>query len=426
MEKNIIEQVCQLKKCEDYIFYEMKSLKNSFLKVAFLLSYIKGEKLYLHEGYDDFYKYVEDKFALKSTSCKNLISIYNRFCDPVDYKQSSNFSVFLKEGYKNYSYSQLTELLSLDDISKITPDMTVREIRENKSYVKLYEKLKYDYYFDLDPFISEKVYLNDFKDLPLYKRCIYQFFRFLDNNKIKFSRYDFSYYLADNLYFYFNFRRYIDYLGYLDFYLRLENNKIYLSCLKLRLKNHEISSFDMFLTFLVKLLGCINNAYENDKIKKESIIKEEEQKTNLIYSNDRLYSISDLNIDEDIDEDIADFLNYINNNTKLAYLSTDKGLLFKAKKYDFVEIPLGNKFILRLDGYEAATLIDIVSNKEYRLYSDDMLKLFLHLFEKLGTFRDNYLTESIDQVFNNIKEEIELSEDDLIDNTENYNYDNIE
>ena len=428
MEKNIIavKEICQLKKCEDFIFDEMKVLKLSFLKVSFMFNYIKTNNLYLHEGYDDFYTYVQEKFNLKATSCKNLIAIYNRFCKPVDYKGSNFFSIYLKDDYKDYSYSQLTELLSVDDISKYNPQMTIKEIRKTKSYDKLYDDLKQNYLIDLDSFINECIYNQSFKDLSLYKKCIYQFVRTLNANKIDFARYDFNNYICmEDLSINFFFNRYIHLISkYFSISIsRTCDDKVFINCDLLKLKNFEIKTFDDFANTMVKFVEYIKLQVKNNEIKENSIIKEEEQKTNLIYSND---SITDLNIDEDIDEDISDVLTYINDNTKLANLSSDNGLLFKAKKYDLVEIPLGNKFILRLDDYCDATLIDIVKDKEYQLRNDDMLKLFLHLFEKLGTFRDDYLTETLDQVFNNIKEEIELSEDDLIDNTENYNFDNVE
>lgn len=425
----IVNEICQLKKCEDFIFNELNNLKKSFLNVAFMLNFIKEKSIYLHEGYDDFYDYVEAKFNLKSTSCKNLINIYNRFCEPVDYKGSPYFTVFLKSDYKEYSYSQLTELLSVDDISKYNPQMTIKEIRKTKSFDKLYDDLKQNYLIDLSSFINDKIYNQSFKDLSLFKKCIYQFVRTLNANKIDFARCDFNNYIyMEDLSIKFFFSRYIHLIS--KFFsisiFRTFDDKVLIDCDLLKLKDFEIKTFDDFANIMVKFIEYINLQIKNNEIKENSIIKEEEQKTNLIYSNDRLYSISDLNIDDDIDEDIVEVLNYINDNTKLAHLSSDKGLLFKAKKYDLVDIPIGNKYILQLNGYCDVTLIDIITLKEYKLYNSDMLKLFLHLFEKLGTFRDDYLSESIDQVFNNIKEEIELSEDDLIDNTKIYNYDNVE
>ncbi len=76
----------------------------------------------------DIYDFAEERFGFCRTTTKNFISIYNSFMD----------GVHLKSDFKDYSYSQLVELLPLSYTERLgcSPSMSVRELRAYKKSLK--------------------------------------------------------------------------------------------------------------------------------------------------------------------------------------------------------------------------------------------------------------------------------------------------
>lgn len=118
----------QIKNRVDEIF-------ESYLEIGQLLDQVKKEKLYLANDYKNINEYAMKEFELSSSTVKRLIAIYNRFCD--DEAQ-------LLEEYKGFSYSNLAELLSVDDkdIKSFVPTMSVKAVRSKKLELEVNEKLE--------------------------------------------------------------------------------------------------------------------------------------------------------------------------------------------------------------------------------------------------------------------------------------------
>ena len=78
-------------------------------------------------GCKDIYEFAEKRFDFGRTSVKNFLAIYDNFINGVN----------IKPAFKNYSYSQLTELVSVPagKLSYFSSDMTVKEIREKKKEI---------------------------------------------------------------------------------------------------------------------------------------------------------------------------------------------------------------------------------------------------------------------------------------------------
>ena len=87
-------------------------------------------KLYYCDGEDEFYRCIKDNIGLEKTAISRCISVYKRFADP---------DGLLKEEYSSYNYSQLVEMVSMDEPNVITPDMTIKQIREKKKELKFSE-----------------------------------------------------------------------------------------------------------------------------------------------------------------------------------------------------------------------------------------------------------------------------------------------
>lgn len=125
---------------------DVKSIFRNFLNIGCNLVNVKKDNIYLIADYNSIYEYGLNEFDLGKTTIKNLINIAERFCELND---NVTYSPKLKEEFKDFNYSQLVELLSVDEdkIKNYLPTMSVREIKANKNKEKLL-----DYYnsnFDL-------------------------------------------------------------------------------------------------------------------------------------------------------------------------------------------------------------------------------------------------------------------------------------
>lgn len=108
---------------------DLENIKKNYLSLGFHLKEIKEYGWYKHKySSENFDKYCKDEFGLSKSTALRLIQINERFC--------ISDSCDLKEEFKNFSQSQLTEILPLSDydIQYVRPDMTIKEIRQLKSY----------------------------------------------------------------------------------------------------------------------------------------------------------------------------------------------------------------------------------------------------------------------------------------------------
>lgn len=130
-------------KINESISQSLKDIVINFLSIGKLLNIVKDNKLFVILNYSNIYDYSMDQYSLSRTTVKNLINVYNRFCEVGEMDPSKDTyylnSVNLKKEFKEYNYSQLVELLPLSDeeIKDYSPSQSVKEIRNNKliSYI---------------------------------------------------------------------------------------------------------------------------------------------------------------------------------------------------------------------------------------------------------------------------------------------------
>lgn len=123
-------------------------IAHSFVYIGFLLAECESCETYKEWGYSSIHEYAFDQFGFKKSSTYNFINVCKAFSSnsSTDKKCSLPFSMNMKDNYKDFNYSQLVEMLSMNDKqrSQVTPDMTVKQIREVKrsseepEYTKLY------------------------------------------------------------------------------------------------------------------------------------------------------------------------------------------------------------------------------------------------------------------------------------------------
>lgn len=114
-----------LEEAERYIMADMKSAAKSVIAIGYYLKCIRDGKLYLDAGYESIWDYAQDKYGFSKSTASRYMARNDKFS--VD-----GNSPILAEEYREYSKAQLQEMLTLNDdqLDQVTPDMTIKEIRE--------------------------------------------------------------------------------------------------------------------------------------------------------------------------------------------------------------------------------------------------------------------------------------------------------
>ena len=104
----------------------LKEAASQFVYIGFLLKEAEDFGYYREGGYDNIYDYCEENFGFGRSSTNNFIRVYRQF--------GSRNGIGLMDSYKQYSYSQLTEMCSMNmrQLNKCNPYMTVKELRAVK------------------------------------------------------------------------------------------------------------------------------------------------------------------------------------------------------------------------------------------------------------------------------------------------------
>lgn len=103
----------------------LKDAARSVIVVGYYLKGVRDNKLYLTAGYMDIWEYASATFGFSKSTASRYMARNDKF-------SVGGNSPVMAEEYREYSKAQLQEMLSLDaeQMSTVTPDMTVREIRE--------------------------------------------------------------------------------------------------------------------------------------------------------------------------------------------------------------------------------------------------------------------------------------------------------
>lgn len=107
---------------------ESFKIQKSFVKIGWYLKHIKDDELYRVDGYDNIYDCAADQLGYAQSTVSRLINICEKF-------SKDHNSPELDEKYSGFDKSQMIEMLpmSSEQLEKVTPDMTVKQIREVKN-----------------------------------------------------------------------------------------------------------------------------------------------------------------------------------------------------------------------------------------------------------------------------------------------------
>lgn len=112
----------------DIIKEESVKIQKSFVKIGWYLKHIQDKELYLEDGYANINECAADQLGYSQSTVSRLIGICEKFSKDHD-------SPELDERYSGFDKSQMIEMLPMDQgqLEKVTPEMTVRQIRDIKS-----------------------------------------------------------------------------------------------------------------------------------------------------------------------------------------------------------------------------------------------------------------------------------------------------
>lgn len=110
---------------KDIIREKLQNMSRDFVAIGFYLKWIRDNELYKQEGYSSIWEFAEDNYGIKRTTVSRWMAMNDKF------SEGGNTPILAKE-FRMFGKSQLQEMLYLEDnqLDQVTPDMTVKEIRE--------------------------------------------------------------------------------------------------------------------------------------------------------------------------------------------------------------------------------------------------------------------------------------------------------
>lgn len=157
--------VLSYKKIKQEIRERAGQIVQNFVHIGCRLKEVEDKKMYLEDGYQDLNEFGKKEFGMDPTAISRFIRVYEKFAE-------GGYSPKLKEEYKELSYSQLSEMLTIgeDDYELITKDTTVKQIRELKKFNKMEQE-------DVSKEVQEQ-------DLSELQKVIVEFFRLEENKEV--------------------------------------------------------------------------------------------------------------------------------------------------------------------------------------------------------------------------------------------------
>lgn len=147
-----------LQQAKQEIREEMAKTAQSFIVIGYRLRQILDSGAYIQDGYNDFNEFAKKEFGLSQSGTSRFISINKNYSE-------NGYGAVLREEYRGYSCSQLTEMLSLseDDRELVTEDMPVAQIREVKDFVREENKMAGQTSLFAETIDARALYLEMFK-----------------------------------------------------------------------------------------------------------------------------------------------------------------------------------------------------------------------------------------------------------------------
>lgn len=122
-----------------YILTDMNDIRKSYIKLGFHLSEFERMEYYKDFGYASLQEFCDVNIGLDKSAVSRCIGVFRSFNASLDSRYvngtiTKGSAMELGTCWQKFSYSQLCEMLSLDDKMRelVKPEMTIKQIRELK------------------------------------------------------------------------------------------------------------------------------------------------------------------------------------------------------------------------------------------------------------------------------------------------------
>ena len=126
-----------------YMYTDLTDIRKYYIRLGFHLNEFDMNKGYLDFGYPTLEEFCNVNLGLDKSAVSRCINVYREFNAGDDKEFKGNIvnygcAMELSDRWKNYSYTQLCEMLPLspDDRIRVLPTMSCKEIREFKKKLK--------------------------------------------------------------------------------------------------------------------------------------------------------------------------------------------------------------------------------------------------------------------------------------------------
>lgn len=144
-----------------YLYSDISDIRKFYIRLGFHLEEFRNNRYYEDFHYLDFYEFCDVNLGMDKGAVSRCINVYKQFNASNDVRVSAGCKTIgcamdLSERWKDYSYTQLCEMLPLSEHEResITSDMTVRQIREYKKGLRESEKDLEECFETLDTMVA--------------------------------------------------------------------------------------------------------------------------------------------------------------------------------------------------------------------------------------------------------------------------------
>lgn len=115
--------------CKNDIKNNLGSIVKSFVRIGWLLTRIDKSGAYKNDGYSTIYEFAQAEYGMNKSGTSRFKKIYEKYSVPGDTPE-------LKDEYKDFNQSQLTEMLQIpeEDYAMLHPEANKEDFRELKRF----------------------------------------------------------------------------------------------------------------------------------------------------------------------------------------------------------------------------------------------------------------------------------------------------
>ena len=126
-----------------YLYTDLTDIRKYYIRLGFHLDEFARHSYYTDFGYVTLEDFCQSNLGLDKSAVSRCIGVYREFNAKDDQKSGSGIiskgcAMELSEKWQDYSYTQLCEMLPLssDQRENVSPDMTIKQIRDYKKSLK--------------------------------------------------------------------------------------------------------------------------------------------------------------------------------------------------------------------------------------------------------------------------------------------------